>query len=250
MTGPNPEPSCRTKPDRSRSAEANVALPSSVEREVQLPHWLRPMADVAATLHSGLPEPGEDVSPRPAAVLLLFGESNQEPDLLLTERAAGLRRHAGQAAFPGGSIDPADGGPVGAALREAQEETGLDPSGVDVVTTMPPLWIPFSNFVVHPVLAWWRMPSDVRVVDVVEVASVRRVPLAELLDPANRLNVRSPRGHVGPAFRVSGLLIWGFTAIVLTSLFEAAGIDRPWDRSRVDELPEVAAASHEGRGGL
>src|SRR5690606_20593910 len=74
---------------------------------------------------------------RPSAVLMLFSEGADEagrgPDVLLTERAHTLRSHPGQVSFPGGALEPADSGPVDAALREAVEETGLDPSGVDVL---------------------------------------------------------------------------------------------------------------------
>ncbi|WP_166347574.1 NUDIX hydrolase [Phytoactinopolyspora limicola] len=211
-----------------------------------VPAWLRPMVDAAKDLstHERLAMPPPvDGSARNSAVLLLFGESDAQPDVLLTERAAGLRSHAGQVSFPGGTIDPDDTGPEGAALREGAEETGLDPTGVDVLATLPPLWIPVTNYAVSPVLSWWRRPSPVRVVDPLEVASVHRVPLDELLDPAHRFQVRHPSGHTGPAFRVRNLLVWGFTAGVLARLFEIAGMDRPWDRDRVEELPSWRAAT-------
>ena len=78
-----------------------------------------------------------------------------------------------------------------------------------------------------PVLAWWREPSPVFVRDPAEVASVHRVPLSELLDPANRLRVRHPLGYVGPAFTVSGMLVWGFTAMVLDRLLAARRLGDP-----------------------
>ena len=150
-----------------------------------------------------------------------------------------MRSHAGQPAFPGGSIDPGDGSPEAAALREAWEETGLDPSGVEVFATLPEIWLPPSGYVVTPVLAWWREPSPVSVVDPAEVASVHRVPLAELLDPANRFRVRHRSGYVGAAFGVRGLLVWGFTALLIDRLFQRVGWERPWDTSRVEDLPEA-----------
>ncbi len=221
------------------------------------PDWMRPITAAAHNVRSGDLSsfvPPADGSARSSAVLLLFGESSGTPNILLTERAAGLRRHAGETAFPGGAVDPDDAGPAGAALREGAEETGLDPSGVDVLATLPPLWIPVTNFAVTPVLAWWREPSAVRVVDEAEVASVRRIPLRELVRPANRLQVRLPTGALGPAFRVCGLFVWGFTAGVLSRLFEASGIDEPWDTSIVERLPEQPAIERrtsdhgEGRG--
>jgi 8-oxo-dGTP pyrophosphatase MutT (NUDIX family) len=182
--------------------------------------------------------PPQDGSARRSAVLLLFGEGPAGPDLLLIERAAGLRSHPGQMAFPGGAVDPGDTGPVAAALREANEETGLDPSGVDVFASLPTVWVPPSNYAVTPVLGWWRVPSAVAVVDPAEVASVHRVPLAELLEPANRCCVRHPSGAVAPAFTVSGLVVWGFTAGLIARLFEYVGWERPWDQTVVRQLPE------------
>lgn len=172
-----------------------------------------------------------------AAVLVLFGEGTGGPDLLLIQRADTLRKHPGQPAFPGGAIDPDDDGPTGAALREAVEETGLDPAGVDVLATLPELYIAHSGFRVTPVVAWWREPSAVAPVDPGEVASVTRVPIADLTDPANRLQLRGPTGQVGPAFRVGGMLVWGFTAGLLAGLLAVGGWERPWDTDRVEELP-------------
>ncbi|WP_116022640.1 NUDIX hydrolase [Thermomonospora umbrina] len=177
------------------------------------------------------------VEARPAAVLLLFGEGPDGPDVLLTQRAATLSKHAGQPAFPGGRIDPEDDGPVAAALREAYEETGLDPTGCDVVATLPELFLSFSGYRITPVAAWWREPSSVAPGHPGEVASVARVPMNELTDPANRLNVRHPSGFAGPAFRVRGMLVWGFTAMLLSSALQVGGWDRPWDTSRTEDLP-------------
>jgi 8-oxo-dGTP pyrophosphatase MutT (NUDIX family) len=185
----------------------------------QLSRWLPP------------PEGG-----RQSAVLVLFGEGEDGPDLLLIQRSSTMNSHAGQPAFPGGAVDDADADVVAAALREAEEETGLDPSGVEVFATLPELYLPPSGFVVTPVLGWWREPSPVGVVDPGEVERVVRVPLAELLDPANRVSVRHPSGYVGAAFDVRGLLVWGFTAGLLSRLFALVGWEKPWDADVVREL--------------
>ena len=203
------------------------------------PEWMRRLADAVSTvsgeqLSRFLPP---DEGGRESAVLMLFGEGPAGPDVLLIQRAFTLRQHAGQPAFPGGAIDPGDDGPVGAALREAVEEVGIDPAGVDVLATMPPLYIPVTGYVVTPVLAWWRAPGPVSPVDVQEVAAVERVPVSVLADPARRLRVRHPSGWVGPAFDVHGLLVWGFTAGVLSSLLTLGGWDRPWEHGVVRELP-------------
>ncbi|MDX6226503.1 MAG: hypothetical protein QOE64_2879 [Frankiales bacterium] len=209
------------------------------------PDWIDPLVQAARRikpeqLSRFLPP---DEGGRESAVLILLGEGPHGPDVLLIERSPHMSSHAGQPAFPGGALDPGDDGPVAAALREAQEETGLDPEGVEVLATLPPLWLPPSGFVVTPVLGWWRDPTDVGPVDLGEVAAVVRVPISELTDPANRLQLRHPAsGWVGPAFEVRGLLVWGFTAGLLARLIEAAGWEQPWDLTRVKDVPEDVLA--------
>jgi 8-oxo-dGTP pyrophosphatase MutT (NUDIX family) len=175
---------------------------------------------------------------RLSAVLILFGpNADGGEDVVLTERSHSMRSHAGQVSFPGGAIDPGDSGPVSAALREAQEEVGLDPAGVQVVAELPALYLPPSNFVVTPIVGWWAAPSPISVVDHLEVARVMRAPLSELTDPARRFTVSHPSGFVGPAFDVDGLLVWGFTAGLLSKVIELAGLERSWDRADHRPLP-------------
>lgn len=205
-----------------------------------VPDWLTELAERVtsaspATLSRLTPPPGLPL--RESAVLVLFGPGDAgAPDVLLIERAAQMRAHAGQPAFPGGGLDPEDPGPVAAALREAQEETDLDPSGVRVLGTLPAMWVPPSGYSVTPVLAWWQRPSPVRVIDPGEVARVVRVPVANLVDPANRVTVAHPSGFVGPGFTVAGLLVWGFTAGLLDRLLALAGWELPWRPGRTVNL--------------
>ncbi|WP_248962391.1 NUDIX hydrolase [Sphaerisporangium perillae] len=202
-----------------------------------VPGWLHDLA--ANAVHHPVPaalRPPVDGG-RAAAVLLLFGESAEGPDILLIQRSAKGRNHAGQPAFPGGGVDPGDGGPVGAALREAEEETGLDPTGVRVVGELPELYVWRSDNRVTPVLGWWHTPCAVHAASPDEVDAVARVPIAELVDPRNRLRLRLPGGFAGPAFKVRGMLVWGFTAGVLNDVLAATGFERPWDGERVEELP-------------
>ncbi|WNI16883.1 NUDIX hydrolase [Actinacidiphila sp. ITFR-21] len=208
-----------------------------------VPSWLRPVADVVDEVY---PEQLSRFLPPPeggrqSAVLILFGEGERGPDLLLIERSAALRSHAGQPSFPGGALDPEDGdpegeGPLRAALREAREETGLDPAGVQVFGVLPRLYIPVSGFVVTPVLGWWREPSPVAVVDPAETARVFRVPVSELTDPANRATLVHPSGFRGAAFLVAGALVWGFTAGLIDKILHYAGWERPWDHDRTVPL--------------
>jgi 8-oxo-dGTP pyrophosphatase MutT (NUDIX family) len=183
-------------------------------------------------------------------VLMLFGALDDVPaasgrplapadlDVLLLERAHTLGSHPGQVAFPGGSIDPGETA-VAAALREAEEETGLDSTGVEVLGTLQQLGLAHSNFLVTPVLGWWRSPSPIRVVDYAESAQVFRVPVRDLLDPENRVMAtvhRAGRTFESPAFVVNGVVVWGFTGIVLSGLFDQLGWSVPWDSTRLHAM--------------
>ena len=173
---------------------------------------------------------------RASAVLILIADNDGRPDVLLIQKAATLRNHAGQPAFPGGAAEPGDVDLSATALREAAEEVGLDPSGVSVVASLPVLYLAPSGYVVTPILGYWHTPGPVGVNDPGEVASVARVPIAELADPSNRFQVRHPSGYTGPAFGVSGMVVWGFTAGLLSMLLEWAGWARPWDAVEIRDL--------------
>jgi 8-oxo-dGTP pyrophosphatase MutT (NUDIX family) len=208
-----------------------------------LPEWLRPLAELAGSVEASQLSPRfPDVPPdaRPAAVLLLFSDGPEGHELLLTERATTMRSHAGQIAFPGGKSDPEDADAVATALREAEEEVGLDPSTVEVFGTLPTLWLPPSNFAVTPVLGYWRTPTPLRPVSDQEVVTVLHQPIGDLLDPSRRFSVAHPSGWRGPAFEVgTPMPLWGFTAGIIARLFEVLGWDRPWDDSVTRPLPEL-----------
>ena len=193
---------------------------------------------------------------REASVLMLFGPRDgagmgvsggasaavpvAETDVLILVRAATLRQHAGQPAFPGGRVDPEDRAAqdpaVEAALREAVEETGVDRTGIDVLGRLAPVPLPVSGHLVTPVLGWWREPSPVQVVDDAESSLVVRVPVRDLLDPSHRHLATVTRGaaaHHTPAFTVpvgkESVTIWGFTGILLDRLLHRLGWELPWD---------------------
>ena len=212
-----------------QAAEAAGSLPAA-------PRWLTDLAAAAARMDVAPPLQPPPSGGRPSAVLILFAEGPGGPDLLFIQRSQGLRQHPGQPAFPGGSIDPADPSPAAAALREAAEEAGVDPSAVEVLATLPELYISRSGFRVVPVLAWWHSPGPVSAVDPREVAAVERIGVAELADPACRVTVRLPGRRVGPGFRVRGLLIWGFTAALVDRLLALGGWELPWDAAAVHDL--------------
>ena len=215
------------------------------------------------TWHTDLPRWATDATTRrPAAVLVLFGVLDALPsrvdesgadtstgavardlDVLLLRRASTLGSHPGQIAFPGGRIEEADDGPIAGALREASEETGVDPAGVEPLGTLAPLPVPVSNHLVTPVPAWWTRPSEVAAVDHDESVEVFRVPVADLLDPANRGSTEMTFGgrvYRGAAFTVGGRVVWGFTALVLARMFDELGWTEPWNEDRLVERDDLA----------
>ncbi len=233
------------------------------------PPWLAPLVDnlhrvpdvyrrrvppeVLAALTGAGARPGRD-----AAVLVLFSGPHAEhpsfpddADLLLTVRAGSLRHHAGQAAFPGGAADPGDQGPVHTALREATEETGVDPDRLHPLATLDRMFIPPSGFHVVPVIAYSPDPGPVAVIDESETAAVARVPLRAFVNPRNRLMVyRTDAGRrfAGPAFLLNEMLVWGFTGHVISAMLDVAGWAQPWDTEDARELDEAMALVAEDRG--
>jgi 8-oxo-dGTP pyrophosphatase MutT (NUDIX family) len=219
------------------------------------PGWLSALAarpDVSEHEWFATYAPPEGVGRR-SAVLILFGpDPVGGEDVVLTERAHTLRSHPGQVSFPGGSVDPGETAEQ-AALREAEEEVGLDPTGVVVFGELPELWLPPSNFAVTPVLGWWAEPHLVEVVSPDEVHEIHHVAIVDLLDPENRISVRHPRGWVGPGFLIGpgrDVILWGFTAGIIARLFDFLGWSTAWDETRARDLPAYMLSGDPGRADL
>ncbi len=206
------------------------------------PAWMDAVGALEATDHEWFqrfrPPPG---TRRRSAVLMLFGPGERGEEVVLTERAHTLRSHPGQVSFPGGNLDEGET-PVGAALREAQEEVGIDPAGIEVVTSTPPLYLTPSQSAVTPVLAWWPRPTDVYAVDPAEVALAAKVPVVDLVNPDNRFTVTHPLGYRGPGFEVGELYVWGFTAMLLSVVLDVSGLATPWDEGREQQLSDRHAS--------
>ncbi len=183
--------------------------------------------------------PGRGV--RAAAVLALLTDTPR-PDLTFIERAATLRQHAGQMAFPGGGIEAGDADEVAAALRETREEIGLDPHRVTVLGRLPTTHVAASGFDVVTIVGVWSGREPVGAVDPLEVSSVHRFAIDDLASPEHRRTVRHPSGYRGPAFvfgDVPGgpIVVWGFTGHLVDRLLSLGGWEQPWDRSRVMDIP-------------
>ena len=203
------------------------------------PHWLR---QVRPTLAHHPTEwfrqhPPPSTPRRRSAVLVLFGPGPDGVDVVLTERAYELNSHAAQVVFPGGHEDPEDDGPIAAALREANEEVGLDAATVEVIGDLPALYMTPAGTAITPVLGWWQDPHPIQVMDPAEVRTVVRAPLKEVTDPMNRFTVTAPGGYRGPGFDVQGLYVWGFTAMLLSEVLELGRVDRPWNERIERPLP-------------
>lgn len=148
-----------------------------------------------------------------AAVLLLLRDRPQGLTLLLTRRTESLRDHPGQIGFPGGRIDPEDTGPLGAALREAREELGVEPALIEVAGYLAAHPV-VTGFAVTPVVGF--LPADCTLQpDPGEVAEVFEVPLAFFADPGNLHTALWPVAAVELRvceYRYGAHRIWGATA--------------------------------------
>ena len=144
-----------------------------------------------------------------------------EPTVLLTQRTPDLSTHSGQIAFPGGKIDPTDASPLAAALREAQEEVGLDPHFIEPLGYLD-LYLTFSGYRILPVVA--RVSADYRMtLNPHEVADAFEVPLEFLMHPDNhQLLQRDWKGVQRRYFAMpfGERYIWGVTAGILRNLYE------------------------------
>lgn len=265
-----------------------MSLSETITRDQARADLIRAVQSLSAGGPLRIQDIAAEENMRESAVLILVGALDQEPavrtecaghvtadlDLLLVQRAATLRAHPGQAAFPGGRLDPEDGDPhdpedlltlpagaaqaafVRAALREAQEETGLDPGGVEVLGTLPRTPLAVSSHQVTPVVGWWKKPVPVNVVDHAESSLVFRTPVLDLVDPARRhyaeVRISGPdfprMRHRSPAFRIpreitdpaggeGDVVVWGFTGILLDHLLSATGWSLDWDTADIRPAP-------------
>lgn len=208
------------------SAERRRALSDWLDRGPGMlrfdatPDWLLPLM---TTLRAAQPHelstndpPAREVAARQAAVLILLGGHGPDgADVVLTRRASGLRDHPGEVSFPGGGWEPHDASPVDTALREAEEETGVDPAGITPLLLLPRLFIPPSGFDVTAVVGYWQRRTLLAPTDAAETQEVFSVGLRELAQPA-RWHAYTVPGWDGPSTRLDNdALLWGYTAELL-----------------------------------
>jgi 8-oxo-dGTP pyrophosphatase MutT (NUDIX family) len=210
-----------TRPDRTYAGRMGDSL---LDRVTRLPFVI----------------PG-DPTGVPASVLLALAPVGGADDLelVLVQRPGHLRQHAGQVGLPGGAVEAGDADGVAAALREAEEEVGLDPAGVRVLGSLDRTYLAVSDFDVLPVVGIWDglaplTPSPD------EVAGILRPTLRQLADPANHgtmpfsailgeeaLRARGIPDLHSPVFWVDGTLVWGFTAGLLVGFLDSLGLQAP-----------------------
>lgn len=153
-----------------------VGEPSSAPTIGTTPKWVD---SISAHTASARPQAGDPVTLRPAAVLVVLTDVSGRPNVLLTRRAPDLTHYSGQLVFPGGAAEARDRDAVDTALREAEEEIGLDPASVKVIGVLPTLGLRASGFLVTPVLAWSAQPRYVHPANPAEVTVIRAVRVAD-----------------------------------------------------------------------
>lgn len=207
--------------------------------DFQLPDHYRALADRLAD-PTGLPQEsgGRAASGAAQSAVLVLLNVVGEPDLVFTERNQQLRSHAGQISFPGGRRDLGDVDLCQTALRETQEEIGLDAQRVQVLGALPAALIPASGMNVAPIIGLWSGEDDIWPNSPAEVESIQRWKIQDLVDPRQRLSYAHPLGFSGPAWQFGNHFLWGFTAHVVDRILELGGWSRQWDSSRSVNVPE------------
>ena len=175
---------------------------------------------IARALKHRTPEIISGNGHKPAAVLIPIQERQDGDYLVLTKRADHLSTHKGQIAFPGGRVDGSDADVIATALRESQEEIGLDPKCVRILGRLDEFTAGYG-LVVTPVIGVIPAVCEFRV-DPTETAAVASVPIVALMQPPNFImdDYRSPGGHPSYHFYVNGWDVWGVTARIIVQFLE------------------------------
>ncbi len=172
------------------------------------------------------PNPDKQTTRDAAVLLTLFEKEPDDWHLIFIRRGSSHQRdkHAGQIGFPGGKAEAEDPDLMYTALREAEEETSIDLTGIDVLGALSPLYITVSKFMVHPYLAYsWKQPKlhpqESEVEEIIEIPLDRFIGDAARQETRIRLSQGIVLNHV-PSFQVNGNTIWGATAMILNELLD------------------------------
>lgn len=164
-----------------------------------------------------------DRNPRKAAVLMLLYPKEEETHLVLIVRNSYPGVHSDQIAFPGGKFEEEDQNFSSTALRETEEEIGIAPEKVEIIKAFSTLYIPPSNFLVHPFLAIARQELNF-ILDPKEVANIIELPIGDFMDDRllheTRMSTSYAKDIIVPAFKIQGHVVWGATAMMLSELKE------------------------------
>jgi len=207
-----------------RTVEASLFSAEDFRRRVERMHILDPEAFARYGDHRLNPEMVDELKAaklRDAAVLVPVVDTGAEARVILTRRTATLRRHSGQIAFPGGAVDPTDASMEDAAMREADEEIGLDPASVEPIGRLPD-YLTTTGYRIAPVLSIVR-PGFTTRINPAEVDAVFEVPLSFLMSEANhRRESRMWEGRERHYYTMpyGEWFIWGVTAGILRTLYE------------------------------
>jgi 8-oxo-dGTP pyrophosphatase MutT (NUDIX family) len=166
--------------------------------------------------------PSDQINYHDSAVLILLFPLQQHIQICLIRRPATMKNHAGQIAFPGGKREKEDIDLVHTALREAQEEIGLDREQVEVLGVLSAVYVQVSKFLITPVLGWLNTKPEIRI-DSAEVDEVIFIPLERLTDQDNRCDreIETSTGRISvPGFEINGHFVWGATAMMLAELVD------------------------------
>jgi 8-oxo-dGTP pyrophosphatase MutT (NUDIX family) len=189
-----------------------------------------PVRDVRDALRAGL-DPEPDAAPPPgdrlAAVMALLVE-RPSPSLVFTVRAGGLSRHAGEVSFPGGIVDPGETA-VGAALREAREEIGLDPALPEVIGALPPVHTTVSGILVVPFVATVAELPVFTISDA-EIDQLVVLPVGDLAAVEAEVSWELPDGGTwrGWVYESGGITVWGATGRMVHDLLDVMRKEAPW----------------------
>lgn len=164
--------------------------------------------------------PSDPKSERQSGVLVLFYPKDEKVYFVLMERGSWLRMHSGQISLPGGKMEKADASYYETALRETNEELGVKIEDIHYLGALTPLFIPVSNFMVHPFVAFAKTPLEF-VANKSEVAKIIEVSLEDLLNDACRKEEcwkEKGKLYVRPYYEISEVDVWGATAMILSEL--------------------------------